>query len=391
MKKFKLLLLLLTVSAAIFYSCSDSNPVENEAIASKSISLRTTLNAIKKVNGISGKNTLTTQDQAFCFAFVYPITLEYNNGTQVTVANFEGLLEILANENTALYIEGIAFPFQVQQEGAVTTIHDEAEFFAILQACDNIQVVNDFVFDFTCYSIEFPISVLDVNQVSITVHNQAELMQLVSSPAGTYQLDIVFPINVIQNNQTIVIHDLYEFFELNNDCSASNCLCDLVYQPVCVQTPAGIVEYSNECFAACDGYDQNDFVSCDPNNPCPCPANFEPVCVQTSAGVVQYDNACRAECDGFTAADFIECGVAPLPTFGELLSHCFVVHYPAQVQFQGALVTVHNDGELLQYWFPAQSAYPAFNYPITITFTNGITTTVLGQSDFQILVAQNCN
>jgi hypothetical protein len=392
MKKFKLLILLLTVSAAIFYSCSDSNPIENEAIASKSISLRTTLNAIKKVNGISGKTTLTTQDQAFCFAFVYPITLSYNNGTQITVSNFAGLLEILTNENMALYVEGIVFPFQVQQEGAVTTIHDEAEFFALLQGCDNIQVVNDFVFDFTCYSIVFPISVINANQETITVNSQAELLQLVSTPAGTntYQLNIVFPISVVQNNQTIVINDLYEFFELNNDCGASSCFCPTVYQPVCVQTPAGIVEYSNECFAACDGYDQNDFVSCDPNNPCPCPGNFDPVCVQTSAGVVQYDNACHAECDGFTSADFITCGVNPNPTFGQLLGTCFTVSYPVQVQFQGALITVNNDGELLQYWFPSASAYPAFNYPITVTFGNTVAT-VANQSAFQTLVAQHCN
>lgn len=393
MKKIKILLLLLAVSATVFYSCSDSNPVENEAVASKSISLRSTLNYLKKAYNVAGKNTTATQDQALCFAFVYPITLSYNNGTQVTVTNFEGLLEVLTNENSNLYVDGIVFPFQVQQEGAVITIANEAEFYALIENCGVIQTTNDLVFDFTCYSIVYPIQIINANNETVTINNQTELMQYASAtPTGnsTYQLNIVFPITVVQANQSIIINDLYEFFELNNDCGGPiDCVCPAVYQPVCVLTPTGVVQYSNACFAECAGFTQNDFVDC--NSSCPCPTNFDPVCVQTSAGVVQYDNACRAECDGFTSADFIECGVAPLPTFGELLGTCFQVHFPVQIQYQGALVTANDNGTVLQYWFPAQSAYPAFNYPITVTFTNGITTTVNSQSEFQTLVAQHCN
>lgn len=392
MKKIKLLLLFLTVTATIFYSCSDSNPVENEAIASKSISLRSTLNYLKKVNNIAGKNALAMQDQALCFNFVYPITLSYNNGTQISVANFAGLLEILASETSSLYIDGIVFPFQVQEEGTISTINNEAEFFALLQQCALAQTVNELVFDFSCYSIVYPIQIINANNQTVSINSQAELMQYASSPAGgnaTYQLNLVFPISVVQNNQTIVIHDLYEFFELNNDCNpTSDCVCQLVYDPVCVWTGNGVAQYSNSCFAACDGYDQNDFVDC--SSSCPCPAVVEPVCVQTSAGVVQYDNACRAECDGFTAADFITCGVAPNPTFGQNLGTCFTISYPVQIQYQGALVTANTNGDVLQYWFPAQSAYPAFNYPITVTFGNTVVS-VASQSAFQALVAQHCN
>lgn len=391
MKKIKFLLLLLTVTTALFYSCSDSNPVENEAIATKSIALRSTLNHLKTSPNPAGKNTTSTQDQASCFNFVYPITLSYNNGTLITVSNFSGLLEILANETNNLYIEGIVFPFQVREEMNVTTINNEAEFFTLIEQCGNIQIVNDFVFDFTCYSIVYPISVVNANGETVTVNNQTELLQMSATPAGTttYQLDIVFPISVVQENQTIVIHDLYEFFELNNGCSDSPCICQMIYQPVCVQTTTGIVQYSNACFAECDGYTQNDFVDC--NSSCPCPTNFDPVCVQTTAGVVQYDNACRAECDGFTSADFIECGIVAPPTFGQLLGSCFQIHFPVQILSTTGTITANNNGEVLQYWNPTQSAYPSFVYPITITFANGITTTVASQSAFQSLVAQNCN
>jgi hypothetical protein len=391
MKKIKILVLLFTIATALFYSCSDSNPVENEVVTTKSISLRTTLNQIKKFNNISGKNTVSTQDQAFCFNFVFPITLSYNNGTQITVATYEGLLEILTNESNNLYIEGIVFPFQVQEEGTVTTIHSEEEFFTLVQSCDTFTTVNDFVFDFTCYEIVYPISVINHNQETVVVHNQTELLQLVSSPAGTvnYQLNIVFPITVVQNNQSIVIHDLYEFFNLNNDCNTSSCLCPAVYQPVCVQTPTGIVEYSNSCFAECDGYTQNDFVDCSSTS-CPCPTNFDPVCVQTANGIVQFDNACRAECQGFTSADFVSCSNTP-HTFGQLLGNCFYIAYPAQVEAGGALVTIHNDGECLQYWNAVQPM-PNFHYPIVVTFAGAITTyTFASQAEFQAEIDTHCN
>jgi hypothetical protein len=350
MKKIKILLLLLTVAVGGFYSCTDNDPVENEVVTTKSISLRTTLNEIKKANNISGKNSLTTDDQFFCFNFVFPITLAYNDGTVITVATYDGLLEVLTNETSTLYIEGIEFPFQVQQEGAITTINNEAEFFALIDDCI-FYTVNDIVFDFTCYSIVFPISVVNANGDTMEVNNQTELVNLASpTPTGTsYQLDIVFPISVVQNDQTIVIDNLYEFFDLNNDCSSSSCICT---------------------------------------------ADYNPVCVQTSAGIVEYSNMCHAECDGYTAADLVSCNPTTTINFGTGLGSCFNVAYPATIQYMGALETVNSNDELLQYYFPAVSSIPAFSYPVTVTFnsaTGPITVVMTSSAQFETAITNNCN
>ena len=392
MKKIKFLLLFLAVSATLFYSCSDNNPVENQAVAAKSIALRSTLNYLKKANNIAGKNTTSTQDQALCFNFVYPITLSYNNGTQITVSNFQGLLDILTDETTNLYIEGIVFPFQVQEEGVTTTINNEEEFFNLINQCSSIQTVNNCVFDFTCYSIVYPIHVINANNQDVTVNNQTELMQLISTPNGTptYQLNIVFPITVVQNNQSIIVNDLYAFFELNNSCG-NTCNCETVYDPVCVSTPTGTLHYSNACFAVCDGYTINDFVDCD--STCNCPTDINPVCVQTATGVVQYDNACLAQCAGYTSANFVECGGVP-PTFGEALGTCFHIYYPVQIQNQGAVVTVNNDAECLLNWPIQQYQYPQFVYPIIIKYevpTGDETVTIANQAALDAFISQHCN
>ncbi|RKS01936.1 hypothetical protein [Flavobacterium sp. 102] len=349
MKKIKILLLLLTVSVAGFYSCTDNDPVENEVVTSKSISLRTTLNEIKKANNINGKNELSTQDQAFCFNFVFPLNLSYNNGTVVTVSSYEGLIAVLTSETSTFYFEGIQFPFQVQQEGVITTIDDEAEFFALILDC-NFPTVNNFVFDFTCYDIVYPISIINANNETVVIETQVELMQYVSTPTGvsTYQLNIVFPISIEQNGLTIVVNDLYEFFEINNDCAGSSCICT---------------------------------------------ADFNPVCVETTNGTVMYSNACFALCDGFTEADFVTCNTTAVETFATTLGDCFTMNYPVQIQHQGALVTVNNDGELLQYYFPNQSDVPAFVYPVTInrtTPTGSFVVTIANQTAFWDVVL-SCN
>ncbi len=174
-------------------------------------------------------------------------------------------------------------------------------------------------------------------------------MQYVSTPIGntTYQLDIVFPISIIQDNQTIVVDDLYEFFDINNDCAGSSCICTADYNPVCVQTVNGVVEYSNACFA---------------------------------------------QCAGFTAADFVSCSLTI--DFSTALGSCFTINYPVQIQYQGALVTVNDDNELLQYYFPVQSHIPAFVYPFTAVFTDMLgqwTLTINNQTEFEENIVTFCN
>jgi hypothetical protein len=314
----------------------------------------------------------------------------------VTVSSYQGLLDVLTNESSNLYIDGISFPFDVQAEGVVTTIHNEAEFYTLIDGC-SFQTVNDCVFDFNCYEIVYPIQIVNANGVTETIEGQTELMQLLSDPnqVSTYQLNIVFPISVIQNNQTMVIHDLYEFFDLNNDCEGSACICPAVYAPVCVQTANGIIEFSNACHAECAGYTANDFVDCNSTSPCNCPTDINPVCVQTSAGLVQFDNACLAQCEGFTANDFVNCNpTPPTHTFGQLLGTCFNVAYPVQVQNGGILIPINNDGELLQYWWPNQAYFPALNYPVTIivaTPVGDMTMVIANEAAFESVIASHCN
>src|SRR5690606_28855990 len=124
-----------------------------------SIALRTTLSEYKKVNGIFGQ-TATTELR---FEFVFPITFSYNTGTVVTVTSLDGLLDILSNETSQLYLDGVDFPFQVVQQtptGSMNvTISNESEFVALLQS-SGLDTYNDDLTNTLCFDIVFPISVM---------------------------------------------------------------------------------------------------------------------------------------------------------------------------------------------------------------------------------------
>lgn len=475
MKKIKILVMLVAVSVATFYSCTDNNPIEDEAVTQNSTALRTAMNELKIANGISDRlSDNAAASNPFCFTFVYPITLSYNTGTTVTVTSLTGLLDILANESPALYVSGISFPFQVMMNGAVSTISTEGQFMALLVNCGYSTINNDLLNSF-CFDFVFPVTVQGSANGNVTITSMQGLLSYLNSDQ---QIQFVYPLSVIYNNQTVVIDNIYEMYQMINNCD--DCVCMQVYQPVCVQTPTGIVEFGNICYAQCAGFTQSDLVNCNPastcsitnltatpgacsastaniheltinfsytnapsthfevyNNAnqfvgsyplvslpltinnfnsnsgpavwvklgnncsqmmqyttpncssCACPTNVNPVCVQTATGIVQYNNDCLAICAGHDPNSFVTCPSGSV-SFGNALGTCFTLAYPVQVQTAGQVVTLNNNGEVLQYYNPSQSPIPAFVYPVTATFSNQ-TVTIQTQSAFQSFIQANCN
>lgn len=331
------------MSTAVLYSCTDNKPVENEVATHKSFSLRATLNAIKKSNNVTGKDAT---ENPVCFEFVYPLTLSYNDGTTVAVASFEGLIDILSNETDTLYIEGIAFPFQVVvSNGATSTIANEADFMALIETC-GIETYDETVTTATCFEFQYPFSVINQNNETIVINSEAELNDLFSNSTENDIYDLVYPVSVTYNGATVVVNDMYELMDLNDSCD-------------------------------------------DTTTPCNCTQEYAPVCVQTANGIVEYPNACYAECDGYTTADFVDCGsgVVVDPTS---VGACFNFVYPVQVQSQGAVITVNSDDELFQNANATGSL--DLVYPLTVTFiSTGTTMTFADGDSFSNALNQNCN
>ncbi len=335
----------MAISAVTFYSCNDNEAAENQVETKKSFSLRMVLNEIKKENYMTGRST-STESAGLCFEFVFPLNLSFNNGTVVSVASMDEIVTILANENENTYINGIAFPFQVTtavSNGTSTVIiNNESDFADLIQSC-GMENYGNYVTSGMCYEYTFPLSYINQDGATIVSQNEQELFE--SFQNGNVLVELAFPVYVIYDGQTMTIDNLYELFEMDNNCNSNSCICTQEYAPVCVMSPDGsILHFPNACYAECGGYSSADFVSCTTNNQ-----------------------------QGFDG-----------------LGTCFTVDYPIEVQYQGAVISVYSDSELLTYLNTLSGA--TINYPIVIHHaTSSMMFTIESEEGLNNVVSQLCN
>jgi hypothetical protein len=248
MKNIKLLFFSMLISLTVLTSCQNNDDIiDDMADVTESASLRSALSNLELI--INEDGSLNDMENPtgniifdFCFDFVYPINLEYNNGTTVTVNNFEELILVLINSTEDLYIVGIEFPFEVEvfnedtNEIEIISINNEEEFIALIESCG---------FDDSC---------------ECTDEYEPVCVEIITDN-GT--IIITFPNECLAECEGFTEEDFI-------DCVTDSCEdeCPDQYEPVCVQTPnGGIEEYDNICLAFCDGYDQEDLVDCE-NDEC---------------------------------------------------------------------------------------------------------------------------
>jgi hypothetical protein len=145
MKNLKSLLFALITIVFLFSSCEDTstNPQVQEGS-------QATLDAIEALglqfNADGSLNTTTNPTGNiifdYCFDFVYPLALSYNNGTQITVNSLDELGNIIATSTETLYITNIQLPFDVEVQDSSTngtiiqTINNEDEFITLVAFCE---------------------------------------------------------------------------------------------------------------------------------------------------------------------------------------------------------------------------------------------------------------
>ncbi|WP_431135977.1 hypothetical protein [Psychroserpens mesophilus] len=378
MKHFKLFLLSFIITAGFLTSCSNNDSVVEEQNIDQTEAITQSLNRLAQQFNDQG-NVIQSENPSgnivfdFCFDFVYPLNLAYNNGTTVTINGLDDLITILINSTDNLYINGVEFPFNVETyndaAGAieVLTINNEDEFFDLLENCDfegaddcacfevydpvcvEVQAPdgesfivtypnecyamcdgftpNDFVDNCandynnpggnTCFEFVFPLSIITDENQTVTVNSQEELDNALYN---AYYFNFVYSFDVIINDEPLSIGNEEAFLELLEFCfNNANCPCPANVDPVCVaiQSPNGgteIIEFLNACEAECEGFTTEDFVDCNTTEPCDCPTDeYDPVCVEINENgntfIATFSNACFAECEGFSSADFIDCDV----------------------------------------------------------------------------------
>jgi len=332
-KNLKLILNTFIVALVLFTSCKNNdaiidvpdNTIKSAAVKKSMEVLKTHFNGDGTLNDTN--NPIGNILFDFCFEFVYPVTLSYNNGTEVVVQNFNELTEVLVNMTDALFIDGIAFPFDVEVvvNGAVVvrTITSEDEFSVLLENCsidgDDDPVVCTEEYLPVCVEIqtpnedgsfimEFP-NMCYAEREGFTQNDLVECDN--SNPSGANFandcFDLVYPFSIVVDGRGDLIGDV---IEINNEGEFETALFtantfEFVYPINVTQEVNGQVETIT--LANVDDL-TNLLDSCNVNTDCNCPTEIDPVCVETpNEGVVEYQNACLALCDGFTPNNFVDC------------------------------------------------------------------------------------
>ncbi len=329
MKQLKVTLIVLILSAFFFSSCKDesvknnTNTVESVAAKSAMMALKSHFNTDGTLNRDANPANNIVFD--FCFDFVYPITLSYNNDTEVTVENFEGLVAILVNMTDEMYVDGISFPFQVEvfnqdtDSFEIETIENDSQFLDLLESCsindsgeetdecvcpeiydpvcvmvtnpngENVTVsfpnmcyaecegftdadvveceisnpVNIDVFG-DCFDFVYPISVITLDGETIVIEDDDDFSNTLFT---NYSFNFIYPITIALNGGNTILNNEEDFIAILEDCAGNNeCECPDVYDPVCIEVANGDIEFfNNMCEAMCEGFSEEDLVNCNPS------------------------------------------------------------------------------------------------------------------------------
>ena len=278
MKKFKISIFSILMVLAVFTSCTNEEViVDPQQDTEESESIITTLSRLNEQFDENG-NVDQAENPAgnvvfdFCFDFVYPINLSFNTGTTVTANNLDEVIEIYNASTENLYLNGIAFPFQVETYNEnsntleIETINNEDEFLSLLEDCGFEDETEDCICteeydpvciditdldgelftisypnacyaicdgftedDFSeecqqdydsgtneCFEFVYPISIILDEGEPVSVNSREELF---NATYGAYHIDLVLPLDIIIEGGTVVtINDYYELENIIEDC-----------------------------------------------------------------------------------------------------------------------------------------------------------------------------
>lgn len=336
MKNLKLSLLSFLLIAFSFTACTNDEPIDNDQQQTEeSAAIRTAMEELSSRFSEDGNINLDQNPSGniifdFCFDFVYPLTLSYNTGTTVTVNSFDDLIEVLINSTNDLYIDGVAFPFDVETYDedsdsiVIETINNEDEFIDLLENCDfddgfDCECTEEF--DPVCVEIEdangesFLITYPNACYAACDGFTENDFAENCEDdyncPGGTECFDFVFPLTIVTDDgETITVGSQEELDTALYDAN----YFDFVYpfevtlndddeegETITINNEDELYELLVDCY---DDYDDD--------NECGCTTEVAPVCIEFEDEngdiiVIPFINECFAFCEGFTEADFIEC------------------------------------------------------------------------------------
>ncbi len=407
MKKISLILIsLLTLTALFTTSCKkEIENADNSTVHVKeSATVKSVISSLRSGPGQSNNGTASQVqvnnaiDAYFCFDFVYPISVVYNDGSVQSLADDNELSLAIVSQTDIYYIIDFVYPFDISQNGTTITINNEDDFTSAINSC--LSFTNFCLMQTTCFDFVYPISLEMTDGSVVTVNNQQEFDSLFT--AASFPVDIVYPFEVSQNGTNQTISNAVEFQVLLDSCygnsvyfsslppsSTFSSYFSLVYPVTLVYNDGTTLvvnndtEYDDAMYGSTSSHYVVDFqydIEITINGVNGTIHNAEEFFDQIVYFITGHS--------GFAAG----AGYSPLPSTS-VFANCFTINYPITfVYSDGSTQILANDAEYDQYLEGStMSLYVIdFEYPFTVT-QNGNPITVNSLLDFETLIGDCVN
>ena len=217
MKKYVKLIFGFLFILVISIACTNDDSNIELAEVHQSTSIQSALNQLRSYyheDGTINEEMNPTNNLVFdfCFEFIYPLSLSYNNEVIVTVSSVEELVNVIINSSQELYITGVVFPFDVtlydieSNELIVQTINNEEEFSNLIANC---------YFNDPCICTE------EYDPVCVEIIANDSLM-VITFPNSCYAFCEGFTESDLVNCENNTECTIYDLEVITGDCTSDN-------------------------------------------------------------------------------------------------------------------------------------------------------------------------
>jgi len=206
-------LLLLVISVA----CTNDDSKIELVEVHQSTSIQNALNQLRNYyheDGTINEDMNPTNNLVFdfCFEFIYPLSLSYNNQVIVTVNSIEELINVIINSSQELYIDGVVFPFDV-------TLYDVESNELVVQTINNEEEFSNLIAD--CYFNDPCICTEEYDPVCVEIIANDSVM-VITFPNSCYAFCEGFTESDLVNCENNTECTIYDLEVITGDCNSDN-------------------------------------------------------------------------------------------------------------------------------------------------------------------------
>jgi len=201
----------------LFTACEKEDVVTDTPVEIEDIVLVTETNPL--ITRASGDGDGIVLD---CITILYPFDLVGEDGTIVTISSEEDF----ENTDGAVVFVDFVYPITVSVDDEESEVNDGSELGNLFVSCvpaggweDGEFPAYDITYGNSCYTLNYPIQLINLEEETITVNSEEELVNALTEDLYFF----VFPFDMThEDGEVVTVDDMDEIFEALIECNGFN-------------------------------------------------------------------------------------------------------------------------------------------------------------------------